>query len=69
MISDSLLLITWLVKLFPLLIQADWLDMALLPQPDLMHARATVCGKDSFSFFFFFDHPVSQLRSKRKVIM
>lgn len=35
MISDSLLLITWPVKVFPLLIQADWLDMALLPRPDL----------------------------------
>lgn len=61
MISDSLLLITWSVKLFPLLIQADWLDMALLPQPDLeCDARSTVYKR----FIFFLNQPVSQFRSK-----
>lgn len=40
-ISDSLLLITWPVKLFPLLIQADWLDMALLSRRDLGYDART----------------------------
>lgn len=67
MISDSLLLITWPVKLFPLLIQADWLDMALLPRPDwgcdthacncLSEKRVFLCLLFVFVLFFFLKKP------------